>query len=157
MGHIMSDYIHLLVSSIKGRKSLDTLHYLCVVPWEWDHHKIREQLFRPIFIQAGLILETDHNDRLLFLSDTESIFYGVQVNVYPLPELETGPGCFKTGDFYILWRIENLEDETKTSTKSDLIEVHNSAAGETNIVEDVTPLIINNGMMKTDLYLLLFL
>lgn len=123
MKHIMSKYICLLVSSIKEDKSLGTLHYLCVVPREWDYN-ILEELLRPIFIQAGLISETDHNDRLLFISDTESIFYGAQTK--KTHSIEFGPTYFKTGDRHILCRIDPLEDNTKVSIKFDLIEAHPS-------------------------------
>ncbi|KAI9338317.1 hypothetical protein BD770DRAFT_400719 [Pilaira anomala] len=122
--HIMSDYIRLIVNFIKEGKSLDSLHYLCVIPREWDQNT-REQLLRPIFIQAGLISETDHNDRLLFLSDTESIFYGAQTKKNR-SSTGIGPGYFKTGNLYTLCKIEYLEDKTKASIKFDLIEAHPS-------------------------------
>lgn len=75
----VSDFTRLLIEDeieeSKGEiKSTDQLHYVFVVPSEWEE-EIRETLLRPILIQSNLISENYHNDRLLFCSDLETIFY----------------------------------------------------------------------------------
>ncbi|GAA5808555.1 hypothetical protein MFLAVUS_001946 [Mucor flavus] len=78
----VSDFINLTVkkllekenSSFKRIKGTDRLHYVFVVPSEWKE-EIREVLIRPIFVQANLISKDDHQDRLLFCTDVESIYY----------------------------------------------------------------------------------
>ncbi|KAG2233262.1 hypothetical protein INT48_001711 [Thamnidium elegans] len=75
----VSDFIRLsieeLIKDSKGEiKDSGALHYVLLVPSEWEE-EIREVLIRPIFVQANLILKEDHQDRLLFCSDVESIYY----------------------------------------------------------------------------------
>ncbi|KAI9263515.1 hypothetical protein EDC94DRAFT_606987 [Helicostylum pulchrum] len=55
-------------------KDVETLHYIFVVPSEWEE-EIREVLLRPMLVQADLISKNDHKDRLLFCSELESICY----------------------------------------------------------------------------------
>lgn len=52
-------------------------HFTFLVPTSWDYG-IREELIRPLFIQAGLITESDHKGRLLFFTKLESIFEYMQ-------------------------------------------------------------------------------
>ncbi|KAI8047196.1 hypothetical protein BDF21DRAFT_210873 [Thamnidium elegans] len=75
----VSDFIRLsikeLIKRLEGEiKDSGALHYVLVVPSEWEE-EIREVLIRPIFVQANLISKDDHQDRLLFCSDVESIYY----------------------------------------------------------------------------------
>lgn len=52
--------------------ALSTLHYVFIVPTYWDN-EVRETLLRPIFIQARLITNDDHNmDRLQFFTRLET-------------------------------------------------------------------------------------
>lgn len=75
----VSDFIYLAVKEsmedkdIKN-KSLDSFYYGFIVPSEWQE-EIREDLLRPMFIQAGLLSKEDHKDRLLFFSDLECTCY----------------------------------------------------------------------------------
>ncbi|KAI9364785.1 hypothetical protein BD770DRAFT_153605 [Pilaira anomala] len=80
----MSDFLHLKMKKLLDDPEimidqLDAFHYMFVAPSEWDY-KEREDFFRPIFVQSGLISKDDHKDRLLFLSDLEAIFYHFQRN-----------------------------------------------------------------------------
>ncbi|KAI9273825.1 hypothetical protein EDC94DRAFT_592883, partial [Helicostylum pulchrum] len=59
---------------IKQIKDTDALHYVVVVPSEWEE-EIREVLVRPIFVRANLVSKEDNRDRLLFCTDIESIYY----------------------------------------------------------------------------------
>lgn len=82
----MSDFLHLKMKKLLDDpeimiEQLDAFHYMFVAPSQWDH-KEREDFFRPIFVQSGLISKNDHEDRLLFLSDLEVIFYYFQRNDY---------------------------------------------------------------------------
>ncbi|KAG2233241.1 hypothetical protein INT48_001690 [Thamnidium elegans] len=75
----VSDFIRLfveeLIEDLEGEiKDGDALHYVLVVPSEWEE-EIREVLIRPIFVRANLISKDDHQDRLLFCSDIESAYY----------------------------------------------------------------------------------
>ncbi|GAA5808560.1 hypothetical protein MFLAVUS_001951 [Mucor flavus] len=67
--------------NVKLVKGTDALHYVFVVPSEWEE-EIREVLIRPIFVRANLILKDDHKDRLLFCTDVESIYYYIARNQY---------------------------------------------------------------------------
>ncbi|KAG2233261.1 hypothetical protein INT48_001710 [Thamnidium elegans] len=75
----VSDFIRLsveeLIKDSKGEiKDSDALHYIFIVPSEWEE-EIREVLIRPIFVQANLISKDDHPDRLLFCCEIESAYY----------------------------------------------------------------------------------
>ncbi|KAI9362671.1 hypothetical protein BD770DRAFT_381534 [Pilaira anomala] len=98
--------------------SLIELHYVCIVPYEWED-EIREELLRPIFIQSGLITKTDHKDRLLFLSEPESFFYYTQRNNRPRSELYNG--YYQVGDHYLLCRVD-VDHKRKSSIHVHLIE-----------------------------------
>ncbi|KAI8056478.1 hypothetical protein BDF21DRAFT_430903 [Thamnidium elegans] len=74
----ISDFIRLsLNDSNMGRKipkeNPSGFHYVFVIPSEWEY-EMREEMIRPLFIQSKVITEEDHSDRLLFLTDLESIF-----------------------------------------------------------------------------------
>ncbi|KAI9330117.1 hypothetical protein BD770DRAFT_416615 [Pilaira anomala] len=58
----------------------EALHYALIMLSEWGY-EIREELLRPIFIQSGHISKNDHLDRLIFLSDIDSIFYYFQLDI----------------------------------------------------------------------------
>jgi hypothetical protein len=47
-------------------------HFALAIPTHWDYG-IREELIRPLFVQAGLITKNDHHNRLLFVTRLESI------------------------------------------------------------------------------------
>ncbi|GAA5798687.1 hypothetical protein HPULCUR_004092 [Helicostylum pulchrum] len=78
----VSDFLRLSVEKwmkeenkdIKQIKDTDALHYVVVVPSEWEE-EIREVLVRPIFVRANLVSKEDNRDRLLFCTDIESIYY----------------------------------------------------------------------------------
>ncbi|KAI9258435.1 hypothetical protein EDC94DRAFT_675763 [Helicostylum pulchrum] len=103
----VSDYLPLAIEytirrTILEKKSTDLFHYAFIVPSEWEE-EIRDDIIRPIFVQSGLILDEDHQDRLLFFSDIESIFYNFS---------------FERGENTILCRIS--PDEGKSIVKFDL-------------------------------------
>ncbi|GAA5800341.1 hypothetical protein HPULCUR_005768 [Helicostylum pulchrum] len=89
---------------MKAKESFDLFHYAFIVPSEWEE-EIREDIIRSIFVQSGLISNEDHQDRLLFFSDIESIFYHYS---------------FERGENTILCRI--TPDEGKVIVKFDLIQ-----------------------------------
>ncbi|KAI8078618.1 hypothetical protein BDF21DRAFT_494319 [Thamnidium elegans] len=74
----ISDFMRLsieqLIKESKELKVTRDLHYILVVPSEWEED-IREDVIQPIFIQANLISKNDHKDRILFCSDLESFYY----------------------------------------------------------------------------------
>ncbi|GAA5807513.1 hypothetical protein MFLAVUS_000876 [Mucor flavus] len=78
----VSDFLGLSVEKLmkeeneKGKqiKDTDALHYVFVVPSEWEE-EIREALIRPIFVHANLISEKDNRNRILFCTDVESTYY----------------------------------------------------------------------------------
>ncbi|GAA5804838.1 hypothetical protein HPULCUR_010346 [Helicostylum pulchrum] len=98
--------------AMKGAKlkveSFDLFHYAFIVPSEWEE-EIRDDIIRPIFVQSSLISNEDHKDRLLFLSDIESIFYN---------------HSFERGENTILCRISH--DKGKAVIKFDLIQTTNT-------------------------------
>jgi hypothetical protein len=49
---------------------LSNLHYAFIVPTHWDT-KIRDEIFRPIFVQANLIEDDDNLDKLQFFTELE--------------------------------------------------------------------------------------
>ncbi|GAA5800281.1 hypothetical protein HPULCUR_005707 [Helicostylum pulchrum] len=105
----VSDYLPLAIdSTIRERKleieSLALFHYAFIVPSEWEE-EIREDIIRPLFVLSGLISNEDHQDRLLFFSDIESIFYHFS---------------FERGENTIVYRLS--PDEGKAIVKFDLIQ-----------------------------------
>ncbi|GAA5798335.1 hypothetical protein HPULCUR_003737 [Helicostylum pulchrum] len=105
----VSDYLPLALEYIIDEidletESLDLFHYAFIVPSEWEE-EIREDIIRPLFVQSGLISNEDHQDRLLFFSDIESIFYN---------------HSFERGENTILCRLSL--DEGKVIVKFDLIQ-----------------------------------
>ncbi|GAA5812689.1 hypothetical protein MFLAVUS_006146 [Mucor flavus] len=117
----LSDYLPLAVKNTIERKELgienfDLFHYALIVPSEWEE-EMREEIIRPIFVQSGLISNEDHQDRLLFFSDIESICYG-------LKDKNGQTYSFKRGQNTILCRLS--PDEEKTVVKFDLIETTNT-------------------------------
>ncbi|GAA5815457.1 hypothetical protein MFLAVUS_008968 [Mucor flavus] len=97
-------------------ESFDLFHYAFIVPSEWEE-EMREDIIRPIFVQSGLILNEDHQDRLLFFSDIESICYG-------LKDKNADDYSFKRGQNTILCRFS--PDEEKMVIKFDLIQTTNT-------------------------------
>ncbi|GAA5800888.1 hypothetical protein HPULCUR_006327 [Helicostylum pulchrum] len=102
----VSDYLPLAIKYTTEEKVLakENLHYVFIVPSEWEE-KIRDDIIRPIFVRSGLISNEDHQDRLLFFSDIESIFYNL---------------LFERGENTILCRI--TPDEGKVDIKFDLVQ-----------------------------------
>ncbi|KAI9255880.1 hypothetical protein EDC94DRAFT_678176 [Helicostylum pulchrum] len=105
----VSDYLPLTMEKLKEilnleNESIDLFHYAFIVPSEWEE-EIRDDIIRPIFVKSGLISNEDHQDRLLFFLDIESMFYR-----YP----------FERGNNTILCRI--TPDEGKADIKFDLIQ-----------------------------------
>ncbi|KAI8067297.1 hypothetical protein BDF21DRAFT_454688 [Thamnidium elegans] len=115
----VSDFIRLFVEKLikdsEEIKDSGALHYILVVPSEWEE-EIREVLIRPIFVQANLISKDDHQDRLLFCSDIESLCYF-------LSNPENGYFTKMTRNT-ILGRIVAVE-ENQVSIKLDLILIGN--------------------------------
>lgn len=123
---VVSSFIRLLVNSILRNyaariKNSEALHYAVVVPSEWGY-EIRDELLRPIFIQSGHISKNDHQDRLIFLSDLDSIFYYFQLDI---TQTSQQSGYFKVGEHRIMGRINPLKDQT-VSIRLDLIETQRS-------------------------------
>ncbi|GAA5804855.1 hypothetical protein HPULCUR_010363 [Helicostylum pulchrum] len=109
----VSDYLPLAIENTMKdmhleKESIDLFHYAFIVPSEWEE-EIRDNIIRPIFVQSGLISNEDHQDKLLFFSDIESIFYNYS---------------FERGDNTILFRI--TPDEGKITVKFDLIQTSNT-------------------------------
>ncbi|GAA5812921.1 hypothetical protein MFLAVUS_006382 [Mucor flavus] len=117
----LSDYLPLAVANTIEKneleiENLDLFHYALIVPSEWEE-EMREDIIRPIFVQSGLISNEDHQDRLLFFSDIESIYY-------ELKDENDQPYSFERGQNTILCRLS--PDEEKIVVKFDLIETTNT-------------------------------
>ncbi|KAI8058903.1 hypothetical protein BDF21DRAFT_403529 [Thamnidium elegans] len=115
----VSDFIRLLIEKLikdsREIKESGALHYVFVVPLEWEE-EIREVLIRPIFVQANLISKDDHQDRLLFCSEIESAYYYLS---------DPKNNCFtEMTRNTILGRIVAVE-ENQVSIKLDLISIGN--------------------------------
>ncbi|GAA5802043.1 hypothetical protein HPULCUR_007503 [Helicostylum pulchrum] len=104
----VSDYLPLAMEyAMKDdfeEGSFDLFHYAFIVPSEWEE-EIRDDIIRPISVQSGLISNEDHQDRLLFFSDIESIFYNFS---------------FKRGDNTILCRITPDEGKAISLIADDI-------------------------------------
>ncbi|GAA5800284.1 hypothetical protein HPULCUR_005710 [Helicostylum pulchrum] len=105
----VSDYLPLAMEYTMEeigfkKESTDLFHYAFIVPSEWEE-EIREDIIRPLFVQSGLISNEDHQDRLLFFSDIESIFCNYSL---------------ERGENTILCRI--TPDDGKDIVKFDLIQ-----------------------------------
>lgn len=75
---LISEVIYLLREEAKyWEKELHSpsvdFRYAFTLPTYWAE-EIRDKLIRPLFIQAGLINNNDHRDRLLFFTELQSIF-----------------------------------------------------------------------------------
>lgn len=105
----VSGYILAISGCHHDYECLDKVHYAFIVPSEWKK-EIREELIRPIYIEAGLISEKDHSDRLLFISEVECIFYDLQKQ-----HLD-----FERGKYTVLSRVDTSLDNVVT-IKLDLV------------------------------------
>ncbi|GAA5801854.1 hypothetical protein HPULCUR_007309 [Helicostylum pulchrum] len=117
----VSDYLPLAVKNTMKKteleiKSFDLFHYAFIVPSEWEE-EMRDDIFRPIFVQSNLISNEDHQDRLLFFSEIESIFYAV-------PNDRLLRHTSKRGKNTILCRL--TPEEGKTLVKFDVIRTTNT-------------------------------
>ncbi|KAG2237963.1 hypothetical protein INT48_002524 [Thamnidium elegans] len=117
----VSNFMHLSVKELREYldeeiKDKDLLHYIFVIPSEWEE-EIREVLLRPMFVQAGLISKDDHKDRLLFCSDLESLFYLIVDTIKDKISLNPGKST-------ILCR-NTLMEENKILIKLDLVSIVN--------------------------------
>ncbi|GAA5809237.1 hypothetical protein MFLAVUS_002642 [Mucor flavus] len=117
----VSDYLSLVVKRKVKRielevESFDLFHYAFIVPSEWEE-EMRENIIRPIFVQSGLILNEDHQDKLLFFSNIESICYG-------LKDKNADDYSFKRGQNTILCRLS--PDKREIVLKFDLIQTTNT-------------------------------
>ncbi|GAA5812910.1 hypothetical protein MFLAVUS_006371 [Mucor flavus] len=123
----VSDYLPLAVKNTMEKneleiESFDLFHYAFIVPSEWEE-EMREDIIRPIFVQSGLISNEDHQDRLLFFSDIESVCYGLQYDAFE--------NCFlKKGQNTILCRLS--PDKGKIVIKFDLIQTTNTLFNVSN-------------------------
>lgn len=57
--------------------SLSDYHFAITLPTNWNK-KIQTKLIRPLFVEAGLITESDHSDKLLFFTQLRSDFRYLQ-------------------------------------------------------------------------------
>ncbi|GAA5815424.1 hypothetical protein MFLAVUS_008932 [Mucor flavus] len=124
----VSDYLPLAVKNTMEKneleiESFDLFHYAFIVPSEWEED-IRDDLIRPIFVRSGLISNEDHQDRLLFFSDIESICYGLK------DENKKKHYSFKRGQNTIMCRIS--PDKEIITVKFDLIQTINTLYGFPN-------------------------
>ncbi|GAA5807753.1 hypothetical protein MFLAVUS_001130 [Mucor flavus] len=106
---VVSGYILGISGVHKDYECLDQVHYAFIVPSEWKK-EISEELIRPIYIEAGLISEKDHSDRLLFISEVECIFYDLQKQHLH----------FERGQYTVLSRV-NTSLNNVVTIKLDLV------------------------------------
>ncbi|KAI8068756.1 hypothetical protein BDF21DRAFT_425466 [Thamnidium elegans] len=118
----VSDFIHCTIkATMESHKTeittMNAIHYAFVIPSVWDEY-IAKVMIRSIFIQSNLISKDDNNDRLLFFTDIESIFYGFD-------ELNHQGYSFKRGQNTILSQLSLFENST-VSVKLDLLSTMNT-------------------------------
>lgn len=118
----VSDFIHCAIkAAMESHRTeittMDAIHYAFVVPSVWDED-IAKTMIRSVFIQSNLISKEDHNDRLLFFTDIESIFYGFN-------EINHQGYSFKRGQNTILSRL-SLFENSAVSVDLDLISTMNT-------------------------------
>lgn len=103
----------------KGKSHLSDYHFSFLVPTSWDYD-IREELIRHLFIQTGLITESDHKSRLLFFTKIESFFQYLQSSKYsqhyPMYKV------IGNGKQYIVFELYFAE--TNLSVDIDLFSAH---------------------------------
>lgn len=81
--------------------STDTdFYYAFNLSTHWDY-KTREELIRPLFVNAGLIQEDDSPDRLIFFTKLQSIFQFLQEDKYDRGALKV-----KHGDQYVICSVD---------------------------------------------------
>ncbi|KAI7895811.1 uncharacterized protein EV154DRAFT_296322 [Mucor mucedo] len=66
-------------------------YYAFTLPTNWCP-EIREELIRPLFIEANLIQEGDSQGRLIFFTELEPTFRNMQSDRYSLQNIEIRPG-----------------------------------------------------------------
>lgn len=123
----VSDFLRLEVNRLiqepeKMIEDLNALHYVFVVSSEWKE-EIREEVLRPIFIESGLVSKEDNNDRVLFYTDLECIFYYIQQELLSAGEMITE--AFRKQRYSVMCRIVPLHCNT-LSVQFDLIETQPS-------------------------------
>lgn len=123
----VSNFLRLEVNRLiqepeKMIEDLNALHYVFVVSSEWKE-EIREEVLRPIFIESGLVSKEDNNDRVLFYTDLECIFYYIQQELLSAGEMITE--AFRKQRRSVMCRIASLHCNT-LSVQFDLIETQPS-------------------------------
>ncbi|GAA5804835.1 hypothetical protein HPULCUR_010343 [Helicostylum pulchrum] len=106
-----------IADSKNSLTSLEALHYAFIVPYQWTE-TMREEILRPMFIQSGLITSEDHQDRLLFFTDIESICYNLQKS-------STTRNPFKRGQNSVFCRF-SCHNENEILIKLNLIQTTNN-------------------------------
>ncbi|KAI7893201.1 uncharacterized protein EV154DRAFT_160811 [Mucor mucedo] len=109
----VSEYLMLLLNDRKealekqiGNPRI-SFHYVFIVPTKWDF-SIRENVLRPIFTQAKLISKQDHENKLLFFTQLESVFQLIQSKEYR--KKHSTIEKFKQGSQHIICRISIGQD-----------------------------------------------
>lgn len=106
-----------IIDSENSVIGLEALHYAFIVPYQWKE-TVREEIIRPMFIQSGLITSEDHQDRLLFFTDLESICYNLQKS-------PTTRNSFKRGQNSVFCRF-SCPKENEISIELNLIQTTNN-------------------------------
>ncbi|KAI7869629.1 uncharacterized protein EV154DRAFT_530664 [Mucor mucedo] len=96
---VLQDILYYRNQELNG-SNID-FYYALILPTSWDY-RIREKLFRPLFVRAGLILGNDGQGRLMFFSKLESTFQSMQIH----PSLGNTLKV-KLGDQYIICTLDN--------------------------------------------------
>lgn len=117
----ISDYLQYLLVLITEDPILrietpDAFHFVFIVPSEWPEG-MRQELVRPIFVKANIISDSDHQDRLLFLTDVESF-------CYRLSNRETDDFSFERGQNTVLSRFTAIETNN-VMVKLNLVQTMN--------------------------------
>lgn len=106
-----------IIDSENSVIGLEALHYAFIVPYQWKE-TMREEVIRPMFIQSGLITNEDHQDRLLFFTDLESICYNLQKS-------PTTRNSFERGQNSVFCRF-SCPKENEISIELNLIQTTNN-------------------------------
>lgn len=121
IGYFIQNQVnHYRLHKMGGRNASGLLpHFVLFLPTYWNEG-IREELIRPIFIEANILSEKDHKGRLLFFTPLETNFRYIQSkNDY---ENERMNGKIKNGQQYIMYGL-SFADDTLT-VNLDLFSAH---------------------------------
>lgn len=74
--HAIIMYLRSCLNDICGirRTRIDKMYFVCIIPSRWSQESdIVDLILKPLFVQIGCVLPEDHQDRILFMDELESV------------------------------------------------------------------------------------